>query len=452
VKILAGILLTLTVAAAQEPGESESILAAARQKILAITRQLPRYTCLETIDREYFGLPARAIQGKVMSGYATPACSAQTPQGTLDHPAKDLVLTSSDRLRLEVAVAGGREIESLPGATRFDSRRINEVVRAGPAGEGSFGIFLIEVFDNPGAKIESAGAETLTGRQIFHYSFRIPLEASHYRINVGGQFQTTASSGSFDIDAATGDLRRIAIQTDLLPAGAEMCQAKTTIDYPGARGAAGQFLTPLKSVFETYQPGPVRTNSISEFSACHEYAAESTIRYEDETTVAAHPPEAQASTAAIPPNLPVSLMLSAPIDTRTAAAGDQVFAIVSKAVVPRGSKNVLIPTGARVRGRISEMRRFTGKAPYFQIGLVFEAVEAGGVETPLTLVPDQAIKVEQPVQGNNLRKRAVDLNLPPPGSLSNSPTGGVFLFLVDNATYIVPAGYESKWMTRELKP
>jgi hypothetical protein len=128
---LIAVLATLTAALAQDLQESETVLARAREKIVAVAHQLPRYTCLETINREYFQVPCRAIHGKVFSRYAAPSCSA-----TLDHPAKDLTLAGSDRLRLEVAVADGREIESWPGATRFDSRGIDEIVKTGPTSTG----------------------------------------------------------------------------------------------------------------------------------------------------------------------------------------------------------------------------------------------------------------------------------------------------------------------------
>jgi hypothetical protein len=202
-KFLGGLLL-LTAAFGQDRpltqihGEPEEVLVRAREKILAVAERLPRYTCVETISRDYFEVPAKD-RGKMMSAQPAPACSV-----TLDHPATGLVRVGSDRLRLEVAVAGNREIESWPGASRFDSRRIDEIVKFGPTSTGSFGTYLIEVFENPGAKIEFSQEKSVAGRRVFEYQFHIPFEASHYKIKAAGEWRITASSGSLRLPLSQG--------------------------------------------------------------------------------------------------------------------------------------------------------------------------------------------------------------------------------------------------------
>jgi len=91
---------TATGAFAQNTAESDTVLVSAREKISAVAHRLPRYTCLETINRNYYTPPTAGVQrNKVLSAYiAGPSRAA-----TLAHPAGNPALASSDRLRLEVA-------------------------------------------------------------------------------------------------------------------------------------------------------------------------------------------------------------------------------------------------------------------------------------------------------------------------------------------------------------
>ncbi len=444
-------LATATGAFAQSTSESEAALASAREKIGAVTRQLPRYTCLETINRNYYTPATAAIQrSKVLSAYgAGPSCAA-----TLDHPAGNLALASSDRLRLEVAIADNREIDSWPGATRFDSRHIDEIVGFGPTSTGAFGGYLVEVFENPGAKIEFVREKIAAGQRVFEYRFQIPAAPSHYYVRAASGRQSTATSGSFEIAPATSDLTRLIIQTGQLPADAGMCQAKTTVDYQHLHMGDRDFLIPLTSEYQTDQIDSSRSNSVSTFSACHEYSAASTISFEDDDPVSGDAEKAAENAPALAAGLSLSLKLTAPIDTSTAAAGDVVFATVSKAVIGPASKTILIPSGARVRGRISEMRQFMKPSPHFQIGLLFETVEFEGREAPVTLVqqrettpspPLSSVGSVEAVSSSRQGTRPQDLNIPAP---SASGQGGTFVF----TARIIPAGFESKWITRQPKP
>jgi hypothetical protein len=146
--------------------------------------------------------------------------------------------------RLDVAVAENREIESWPGASRY-SRRVDQIITTGPISTGAFGTYLVEVFENAGAKIEN----TRRDRGLFEYRFRIPRESSHYSVRAGKGWLITGTGGSFTIDPGTADLKQLIITTDILPPDAEMCQAKTTIAYQHLRIAASDFLLPQSSMF-----------------------------------------------------------------------------------------------------------------------------------------------------------------------------------------------------------
>jgi len=106
-------LLVLSTASLGHAQDSSEVLARAREKLLRSIHSLPRYTCIETIDREYFSqLKPRALS---MTEAPAPSCKQLLPRAV-----DQLPLFSTDRLRLEVAVIDGAEVFSWPGASEFE--------------------------------------------------------------------------------------------------------------------------------------------------------------------------------------------------------------------------------------------------------------------------------------------------------------------------------------------
>ncbi|MGD1098156.1 MAG: hypothetical protein ABSB35_39980 [Bryobacteraceae bacterium] len=152
--------------------ESSALLARARDKILDSIRRIPKYNCLETIDRTYYIAPPEKKSPHTMTEVPANPCTGTHPPGE-----SALWLDAKDRLRVEVGYGGEDEIHSWPGA-RFDTRPIDQMIPFGPMSTGSFGGYLVDVFANPGAEVRFLGKETYGGREVFKYSIRVPMKAS----------------------------------------------------------------------------------------------------------------------------------------------------------------------------------------------------------------------------------------------------------------------------------
>jgi hypothetical protein len=140
-------LITLLLAAtsvAQTAPDPADTLVRARAGIAATLRQLSQYTCVQTIRRSYL--------------------THETAPSSCDQAAVDkkkgrnpLRLNVTDRVRLNVALGPGVEIHSWPGADRFETGEIDELVNRGPVATGSFGGYLVDIFDNDGVEFSVAG-------------------------------------------------------------------------------------------------------------------------------------------------------------------------------------------------------------------------------------------------------------------------------------------------------
>jgi hypothetical protein len=350
----------------------------------------------------------------------------------------DLFRTATDRVRLEVAVAEGREINAWPGASQFDSRDVDQLVTSGPVSTGAFGTLLRGVFDNPGARITFVGENTADGQRVFRYAYQVPLTASHYQVRlVGGMWWNTPYSGEFEISVEAADLAHLTQDTGALSVDSGMCRAETGIDYHYEKVGDGGFLIPKQARLRTTHPDGSATLSVTTFSACHEYMAESTIRFDD----ADAPSEANAraaaqASAAFAGGLDIVLKLDRPIDSETAAAGDVVYATIVRPVVSPKSKEVLAAAGVRVQGRIVNARHYMSEERGFDIALEFDQYEMNRVKAPFAAI----LLIGQARMGGV------------PVELRPVKGGGVMSFHTKSARIVVPAGTELKWMTMTPAP
>jgi hypothetical protein len=159
---------------AQTPPDPTDVLAHARDNLIERSRRLPNYTCVQTVDREYF------IRSRVED--LRPSCDQISAEARKKSYA--LKLNATDRLRLDVKVSGGEEIGSWAGANRFDSRGIVDLV-GGPFGSGQFGPLLNDVFVNDGTAFHYVGQEPGSRTVQFHYRFQVPAEAKKHRSRPG---------------------------------------------------------------------------------------------------------------------------------------------------------------------------------------------------------------------------------------------------------------------------
>jgi hypothetical protein len=354
-----------------------------------------------------------------------------------------LQLYATDRLRLDVAVAEGREIVSWVGAGKFDSRRVDAIVGDGPTGTGAFGGHLVDVFNNPGVDFHYLGEKTVDGKNVLEYRFTVSREVSNYQIRgASNEWHVTAYDGTFQVDGQSLELQRLALRTDQLPPDTSMCEAGTRLEYQHVRIGDSDFLLPRQSELQIVQRDARETTNITTFSACREYHTESTIHFEGEDTPEAgtRAQPAAGSSRTLPEGLSLSLSLTSRIDTTTAAAGDVVSAKVTHAVRDPKSKATLIPAGAIARGRIARMRHRVGGPDDFVILLSFDALEVNGTASPLFVKLDAVEQLERArLQRPGPRARAAFVQGP--------ETWGALIFPVMGNKYIVPAGYESTWRT-----
>src|SRR5581483_8110312 len=85
------------------------------------------------------------------------------------------------------------------------------------------------------------------------------------------------------IAAGSANLVRLMLETDRLPLDTNMCRANVLTAFHMISLGEKEVLIPREGEFSTSDPDGGATDSITDFSACREYTAESTLAFGSQT-------------------------------------------------------------------------------------------------------------------------------------------------------------------------
>jgi hypothetical protein len=345
----------------QDPADT---LEQARDKLLDAVPSLPKYVCVETIDRSYFSPEDRPEPHKVGDPpFSRPSCEQLKPLSADKRRGRsNLRLDHTDRLRVAVAVTQGHEFYSWTGPGTF-SHSVEEILQTGPRGTGEFGAYLLDIFSNPSTRFRVLSESD----KAIEYGFRVPIEASQYVVLAGKEWHSTGYSGSFDIDSASLALRRFTIATDELPPETSMCEVSTTADYQGTNALG--LLVPRVSRTVEVKRDTAETERVTTFSDCHDSAA---------SPAPIRPPEA---TSTLPEGTSFEVVLTSPIMLASAAAGDLISARLTEPILEPKSGRILGPLGATVTGRIIRLEHWLNLWKYFRVSIAFDTLEGDSIRS-----------------------------------------------------------------------
>jgi hypothetical protein len=424
--------MTVWVAADDDP---VAVLMRVRDRVMAHAQRIPNHTCVETIVRDWYDLAA---------GPPPRSCDAllgrrkRAGAGTLTR------LASTDRLRLDVALAATREMYSWTGAGKFEEGEIDQLVRTGAIGTGSFAATLLGIFEARDPRFVFEGEKTVDRRRLLEYSFNISEEQSHYQVKAVGQWLITGYTGTLLVDPVTAELVRLSVRTEELPRATNSCEVDTTLDYGMVRLGAEEYLLPTLT-HERFinQDGSEAENTIT-FAACREFRGESTVSFGGSPEGAEGRRQAAGpSPLDLPSGLAITVELTSTIQVDQAAAGDRITGRLA-APIRNAQEKMLVPEGAVLEGRLMRVETRYGHPNDVGIAFRWETLEVDGVKAPLWITPDWQTKVQSKAQPGELRPRPMVFELPRPGE------GQYATLHFSGEHVVVKSGQLSSWFT--VKP
>jgi hypothetical protein len=399
------------------------LLRRATAKVLETVSRLPKYMCTQTIDRS---------QLEPVPGTAGRQCEPRK--------GKQLRLTTSDRLRLDVAISASREMYSWVGEGHFEDGGLFQLVRSGALSTGAFSSFLEVIFRDDAGAFSFKGETTESGRKVAEFEFRVAAPSSHYIFSGRNSRIATGYSGSIFVDSATADLVRLKVQTDGLPVETGACESSTDLTYSRVRLNDADFLLPSRVDLHILNTDGVELQNRTVYSACHEFLGESTLSFDAPPEPGAPASPGTAGGAGeLPEGIPFTVVLTNSINAATAAAGDRLAAKLSSPIRDAFG-HTFVPKGAAVTARIARIRRFYVPEPIVDMEIKLETVEIGGVQRRLTATAEFSNPAPVLTAPGSLRRR-VELATPD----NQDPEAIVFQAHRPDRNIVPP--FESRWST-----
>jgi hypothetical protein len=396
------------------------VLVRVAAKLAVNEKRIPNFTCVETITRDYY-----------QPGETRPrACSVLLEERK--RRTKDLILRhlATDRLRLDVTMVRTGELFSWVGASNFDDKGIEHLVRDGPMGSGAYGAFLQLVFLQDVKEFVFGRSLVSGGHNLMEYSFRVNRSESHYRVKLDKSWIYTAYSGTFQLDPKSEEVFEMNLQEDDLPDNSsDYCTTITSAKFHTVQIANVRFIMSARAVQRFVYGNGEEIENTTTFANCREYLGESTISFSQDSEPKpggrkGPPPEKLGS---VPAGLRFAFALTSPIESDTAAAGDPFAGKLTEPLLD-GKHKVFAQVGSLVEGRLLRVQSFQFPQAEVIIILRPETVEINRAKVPLSDVP-----------ATGGRK----IILPRAGEEHS----GVFRFAGERVT--VKKGFRSEWRTVE---
>jgi hypothetical protein len=240
----------LAIMFAQAP--DSSLLLRLKEHMQRRLSDVPNYTCQETIERAERRNSAREYH--VM-----------------------------DRLLLEVAQVGGRELLAWPGG-KFESKPLSTFASSGLMTNGAFAMHARGLFFGDGAVWKYRGEQSEDGRKMIRFDFAVPLSKSGYRVKSVSASAVIPYHGFLVADAQTLDVERIEVYSDSIAKEVGMERVDMVIEYQRVRiGTADALLPKSADVITTLRRSKTRQRNRIEFRGCRQYSSESTVTFDTET-------------------------------------------------------------------------------------------------------------------------------------------------------------------------
>jgi hypothetical protein len=212
-------------------------------------KRLPDYTCTENIERSL-----RSSRGKR--------------------------LRSTDRVRLNVAYVGGKELFGLPGAGRIEHAKIDQLV-GGSIGNGQFAVFVRSIFFENRATLGHPSRTKLDGTPAFRFDYSVPLALSGYLVQSSLGKAIVGYSGRFWVARDSLHLMRLVVSADQLPPSLEIVSVVTTTDYGRISIGRSEFLLPQRSTYKAKDALGGQAWNVTTFENCREFVGESVLKFGD---------------------------------------------------------------------------------------------------------------------------------------------------------------------------
>lgn len=315
--------------------------------------RLPDYTCTQTVERR-----------------ARP--NAEKPW------------TQVDRLQLEVALVGGKELYAVAGQRSFSEKPLIDMVKKGTVSTGQFGLLAHHVFVSSKAKYAYKGVTERAGAPAHEWDYTVDADQSTYSLRTVGAESVVGFQGSFWADPQTLDLVRLDVQAYDIPDKLGMAEADTSLRFARVAVNEQEVLLPVAATLRVIATDAFESMNSMRLGACRQYGAESSIAFEGAKPEPSTPdilPVASGSTITAAGAV-IEISLDADLHLDQLRPGDSVTARLARPLA--SGDHIFAPQGTPIRAQIVRLEKESQPFPLFELGLSVASMELDGRSVPVS--------------------------------------------------------------------
>lgn len=203
----------------------------------------------------------------------------------------------NDRIRLEVAYSGGKELYSWPGDDRFEAGIADLLPGHGMGSEGSYALHIRSLFVREVATFSQPHAERCDGLPCLRLDFDITAARSGFYVSAGSGSASVALSGSAWFDPDALDILKLEVRVENTPPSVRVAGTTETTTYTHAKIGDVEFVLPASSDLLLRDRNGTEARNHSTFDRYRRYSGSATIFYGPADT----PVPAASPRAALPP-------------------------------------------------------------------------------------------------------------------------------------------------------
>jgi hypothetical protein len=235
------------------------------------------------------------------------------------------------------------------GEKAYQTEKIDALVSAGPIHSGSYFGFLSSIFLEGSAQIDFIGLRSEVA--VFQYTMR--SSGSKFETETDGGPTAMGYHGEFTVDPVSHSIQRLTViaEESEVPESARFCGLHLDTRYQTVNLNGNGFRLPATVEMTLLDRNREVKRTSTRYQACHEFLAESQLRFDNAPTASAPTGTAPRPLDKLPPGLKLAIRITSNTNPANSWGGDPITGELSDDLTNEHG-TVLAAKGTLVRGRL----------------------------------------------------------------------------------------------------
>jgi hypothetical protein len=292
------------------------------------------------------------------------------------------------------------------GDKAYQTGKIDSLVRAGPIHSGSYFGFLSSIFLEGSAQIDYIGLRSEDNHEVAVFQYTTPRSESTFETETDAGPAVMGYHGEFTVDPVSPSIQRLTVIAEEaeVPESASFCSLHLDSRYQVVNLNGKGFRLPATVELTLLDRNREVKRTSTRYQACHEFLAESQLRFDNSPTISAPTGAAPRPLKELPPGLRVAIRITSNTNPADSWGGDPVTGELSDDLTDEHGV-VLAAKGTLVQGRLLRMATLSNPRRGYTAVVQFDQLADYSL--------DLRSVIDKSSPGSTLMPRRIQLDNPP---------------------------------------